>query len=328
MLVMLSITFFGVFGFMLLEGYRFLDALYMVVITITTIGYHEIAPLSDQGKMFNILLIIISFSTFTYALARLTQYVASGEMASFFKNRNQMQQLNAMNGHVVICGFGRNGQQAAKTLKAHKIPFVVIDKNIESIRSGLQDHPNLIYLQQDATEDETLIMARVDKARALLITLPEDADNVFIVLSARSLSSGLQIISRATNQSATAKLYKAGASNVIMPDMIGGTHMATLVSKPDVLEFIDFLSGEDGESIHIESVAYDKLPPAIRDKTLGEIMEWKKTGVNCIGIKDRDGRFFINPPFTTPIHQGMRVIVLGTREQITAMKTNVDSIEN
>ncbi len=119
-------------------------------------------------------------------------------------------------------------------------------------------------------------MARVDKARALLISLPEDADNVFIVRSARSLNSSLQIISRASNQSVTAKLYKAGASNVIMPDMIDGTHMATLVSEPDVLEFIYFFSGEGGESIHIEPVAYDKLLPAVQDKTLGDIMEWKK----------------------------------------------------
>jgi voltage-gated potassium channel len=147
---------------------------------------------------------------------------------------------------------------------------------------------------------------------------------VFIVLSARSLNPHLQIISRASNQSATAKLYKAGANSVIMPDMIGGTHMATLVSKPDVIEFIDFLSGEDGEAIHIEAVGYDKLPWAIRDKTLKDIMDWKKTGVNCIGIKDKNGKFCINPPDDIVISQGMKVIVLGTREQIISMQKNVE----
>lgn len=323
LLIIFCVMVIGIIGFMILEGYRFLDAVYMVVITITTIGYHEVAPLSDAGKVFNILLILVSFSTFTYALARLTQYVVSGELSNYFKNRNMMQQLAMMKEHVVICGFGRNGQQAAKTLRAQKIPFVVIDKNESSLNIGQTDQPGLVYLHADATEDEVLIQAGVERARALLVTLPEDADNVFIVLSARSLNANLQIISRASNTGASAKLYKAGASNVIMPDMIGGTHMATLVSKPDVLEFIDFLSGEDGESIHIESVSYDMLPETIKDKSLGVIMDWKKTGVNCIGIKDGNGRFVINPPTTTLVQKGMKVIVLGTREQISEMKANV-----
>ncbi|HTM93869.1 MAG TPA: TrkA C-terminal domain-containing protein, partial [Flavisolibacter sp.] len=118
-------------------------------------------------------------------------------------------------------------------------------------------------------------------------------------------------------------LYKAGADNVVMPDMIGGTHMATLVSKPDVIEFIDFLSGEDGEAIHIEAVSYNKLPAAVRDKSLKQIMDWKRTGVNCIGIKDEHGKFFINPPEDIVIKKGMKVIVLGTKDQIAEMKRNV-----
>jgi voltage-gated potassium channel len=295
----------------------------MVIITITTIGYHEVHTLSAEGRIFNIFLIILSFSTITYVLARATQYIASGEMSTYFKNRHLMQSLSKMNEHVVICGFGRNGQQAAKTLKAHKIDFVVIEKSGDAINDWLENDPNLVYMIDDATEDDALIKAGVERAKALLITLPEDADNVFIVLSARSLNEKMQIISRASNPGASAKLHKAGADNVIMPDVIGGTHMATLISKPDVLEFIDFLSGEDGESIHIESVSYKKLPTAIRDKTLKEIMDWKRTGVNCIGIKDEYGKFKINPPDSTVISQGMKVIVLGTLDQIAEMKMNV-----
>lgn len=157
----------------------------------------------------------------------------------------------------------------------------------------------------------------------MITTLPEDANNVFIVLSARSLNPTLQIISRASNYSATAKLHKAGADNVIMPDMIGGTHMATLVSKPDVVEFINYLSGEDGESIHIESVAYDKLPAHLKNTSLKDIINWKKTGVNCIGVKDEKGKFYINPPDTTIISNGMKIMVLGTRNQIIEMKKNI-----
>jgi voltage-gated potassium channel len=323
LLLLVLVLLFGVMGYVIIEGYSFFDALYMAVITIATIGYHEVRPLSEGGKAFNIVFIITSFVTFTYVLARITQSIANGELTYYFNKKRLMQELEKMQGHVIICGFGRNGQQAAKTLKAHKLSFVVIEKNEEAMKHHKHVDPELVYVSGDATEDELLIRAGIEKARAVLITLPEDADNVFIVLSARSLNSNIHIVSRASSQSATTKLYKAGANNVVMPDMIGGNHMATLVSKPDVIEFIDFLSGEDGEAIHIEAVGYNKLPAAIRDKSLKQIMDWKKTGVNCIGVKDENGKFCINPPEDIVITKGMKVIVLGTRDQIADMKRNV-----
>lgn len=323
LLLLVFVVFFGVMGYVTIEHYTFFEALYMAVITIATIGYEEVRPLSDLGKAFNIIFIITSFITFTYVLARITQSIASGDLAYYFNKKRLMQDLEKMQNHVIICGYGRNGQQAAKTLRAHKIPFVIIEKNDEAIRHQKHDDPSLVYLSGDATEDELLIKAGIEKARSVLITLPEDADNVFIVLSARSLNPHIHIVSRASHQSATIKLYKAGANNVVMPDMIGGTHMATLVSKPDVIEFIDFLSGEDGEAIHIEAVSYNKLPSPIRDKTLKQIMDWKKTGVNCIGVKDLNGKFCINPPEDIVISNGMKVIILGTKDQIAEMKKNV-----
>jgi voltage-gated potassium channel len=322
-LLLVLVLLFGVMGYVIIEGYNFFDALYMAVITIATIGYHEVKPLSDTGKAFNIVFIITSFITFTYVLARITQSIASGELTYYFNKKRLMQELEKMQDHVIICGFGRNGQQAAKTLKAHKLNFVVIEKNEEAMKHHKHDDPSLVYLAGDATEDDMLIRGGIAKAQSVLVTLPEDADNVFIVLSARSLNPDIHIVSRASSQSATAKLYKAGADNVIMPDMIGGTHMATLVSKPDVIEFIDFLSGEDGEAIHIEAVGYNKLPPDIRDKPLKHIMDWKKTGVNCIGVKDENGKFCINPPEDIVITKGMKVIILGTKDQIAEMKRNV-----
>jgi voltage-gated potassium channel len=257
-------------------------------------------------------------------LARVTQYVASGEMALYFKNRQLMLAIGKMENHAIICGFGRNGQQAAITFRAHKVNFVVIEKNAEKINECLVGDSSLIYINGDATDDDVLAKAGIQRAKALVIALPEDADNVFIVLSARSLNPGIQIISRASQHGSAPKLKKAGADYVIMPDKIGGTHMATLVSKPDVVEFIDFLSGEEGGSINIESVDYEKLPPEIKDQSLKAIMEWKKTGVNCIGIKDMEGKFVINPPENTIIEKGMKVIVLGTKTQIDEMKHNVE----
>ena len=208
-------------------------------------------------------------------------------------------------------------------LKAHDEPFIVIEKDEHLVQKIEADGENFLHLEGDGTDDEVLKMAGIEKAKALITTLPIDAQNVFIVLSARALNSKIQIISRASDASSVAKMKKAGADNVIMPDSIGGTHMATLVSKPDVVEFIDFLSGEEGQSIHMESVAYDQLPHVIKDKTLREVMNWNKTGVNCIGVKNVEGKFIINPPENIQINPGMKVIVLGTKDQIMSMKNNI-----
>lgn len=318
------ITISGVVGFMLIEGYRFLDAVFMTIITITTIGYGEVHPLSDAGRIFAIFLILISFSTITYSLARLTQFIVSGEMKEYFINKKIMNTLDSLSNHVIICGFGRNGQQAAKTLIGHKIDFVVVDRDSNNINQFKHnEHKSLLYINGDATEDVVLKDAGIDRAASLICALPTDADNVFIVLSARALNSKLQIISRASNATSIPKLKKAGASNVIMPDRIGGTHMATLVSKPEVVEFIDFLSGEEAESINIESIDFKVLPKEIQPTTLSNIMQWKTTGVNCIAIKDANGKFIINPPIDFLVEEGMKMIVLGTKSQIAAMKQNV-----
>jgi voltage-gated potassium channel len=266
--------------------------------------------------LFNILLIISSFATFAYALAKLTQYVVDGEINKFFKNRKIMSAINELNDHVIVCGYGRNGKQAAKILENHKVKFVVIENDDERIEHELSKKNKMLYLKGDATDDEVLLNAGINNAKALITALPDDADNVYIVLSARSLNSSIQIISRASNPGSETKLRKAGANNVISPDKIGGTHMATLVSKPDVIEFIDYLSGEEGDSIHLESVGYEILPAELRDKNLQEIMAWRKTGVNCIGIKDAEGKFVINPPGSTLINAAMKVIVLGTANRL------------
>ena len=317
----------GTLGFYIIEPtFSFLDALYMTVITIATIGYGETHTLSEAGRVFNIIFIISSFATFTYVLARMTQYILSGEMAAYFKNRKLMNKIEALDKHVIICGFGRNGRQAAITLQSHNEEFVVIESKEKSISEYIEEHPDFIYVHGNATEDNILKRAGIEKAKALICTLPVDADNLFIVLSARSLNNDLQIISRASEINTIQKLKKAGANNVIMPDKIGGTHMATLISKPDVIEFIDYLSGEEGQSISMESVGYETFPQRLKDQSLSAIMQWKKTGVNCIGIKDDEGKFVINPPDETIITSGMRVIVLGTRKQIDAMKKNISEV--
>ncbi len=295
----------------------------MTTITVTTAGFAEVRPLTETGRLFTTFLLIFSWGALAFVLTRITQYIISGEVNKFFKNRKIMTSIEKIRNHVVICGFGRNGQQAAHTLRVHGQPFVVIENQEALMEKMMVEDHALLFIIGDGTDDEVLKRAGVERARALITTLPEDADNVFIVLSARSMTPKIQIISRASGNNSIVKLKKAGADSVIMPDKIGGTHMATLVSKPDVIEFIDYLSGEEGESINMESVGYEQLPKGIRDRTLKDIMGWKKTGVNCIGIKTIDGKFVINPPEEVLISAGMKVIVLGTRQQIEEMKGNI-----
>jgi len=322
-LILLGIFIASIIGYAVIEKYTFLDAVYMTTITVTTAGFQEVRPLSDGGKIFTTTLLIASWASFAFALTRITQFVTSGEINKYFKTRRIMKEADKLHDHVIICGYGRNGQQACHTLKIHNVPFVVIEKDEARMEQLTNDNHDLIFFTGDATEDWVLKKAGIDKAKALITALPEDADNVFIVLTARSLNNNIRIISRASKQSSIQNLKKAGADNVIMPDRIGGIHMATLVSKPDVIEFIDFLSSEDGEPIHIESVDYNHLPDAIKNKQLYEVMNWKKTGVNCIGIKNREGKFVINPPQDVIIEKGMKVIVLGTKWQIDEMKGNL-----
>ena len=308
---------------MIIENMSILDAMYMTTISITTVGYREVHPLSDAGKVFTMFLLITSWATFAFAISRITQFVISGEINNYFKTRKLMKDVSKLENHVILCGYGRNGHQAARMLKTHNVPFIVIEKDKQLMQKMESEGEKILHLEGDSTEEEVLKDAGVERARALITTLPIDAQNVFIVLTARDLNPGLRIISRASEASSVSKLKKAGATNVIMPDFIGGTHMATLVSKPDVIEFIDYLSGEEGEGIHIESVDYRQLPEKVQDKTLRDVMDWNKTGVNCIGVKSTDGKFLINPPDNILITPGMKVIVLGNREQIVKMKGNL-----
>ncbi len=322
-LILQFIVVVGVAGYMLIEKSTLLDALFMTTISITTVGYGEVIPLSESGKWFTIFLLITSWGTFAFAITRITQFVVSGELNQYFKTRRLMKDISHLEDHVIICGYGRNGHQAGRILRAHDVPFVVIEKNEALIHKLEAEGEKLLHLEGDSTDDDMLRLAGIERAKALITTLPVDAENVFIVLSARSLNPDMQIISRASEAASVPKLKKAGATNVIMPDSIGGTHMATLVSKPDVVEFIDYLSGEQGQSIHMESVTYEDLPEELKGKTLRDVMNWNRTGVNCIGIKDAQGRFQINPPDSTYIVGGMRIIVLGTRSQIMEMKSNL-----
>ncbi len=324
--ILLLIMLVGTTGFILFEHYTVIDALYMTTITLATIGYNEVEPLSEGGKIFNIIFIISSFAVFAFIIGSLTRDIVSGDMARHLKNRKFMNAITKFAGHVIICGFGRHGQQAAEVLLSNKRDYVVIDKDDVHMKNWLEEDKKLVYIHGDATDDEILIKAGIMKAKAVLLTLPTDADNVFTVLSIRAMNPSIIIISRAQLKSSVGKLKSAGADHVILPELIGGAYMASLVSKPDVIELINSLWSDQKESANIESVSYENLPVELRGKSIQEIVNGMNTGVNCLGIKDKDGKFFINPLQDTIIEDGMKIILFGSLPQITDLKNVVTGL--
>ncbi|MES1223437.1 MAG: potassium channel protein [Bacteroidota bacterium] len=309
----------GVIGFMSIEHFTLVEAFYMTIITVATVGFQEVHPLSEGGRLFTAFLIITSFGTFAYAITSISQYVLDGEFRNYFKSYRVNTVIQKLENHIVICGYGRNGKQAAQVFKNKKQRFVVIEKSKELFTTFSQTNIDL-FVEGDATQDEVLQKAGIEKARALITTLPIDADNLFIVLSARALNPKLTIISRASDDNSDRKLKTAGADNVIMPDKIGGAHMASLVMQPDVMEFVDFITGQGGDNIKLEEITFEHLPPEFKNKTIRELEIRNKSGANIIGFKTASSEYIVNPSPDTKMIADAKLFVLGTSEQINRLK--------
>jgi len=307
----------GVTGYMVIEGDSFLNALYMTIITISTVGFGEIHQLSQGGKIFTIFLIISSFTTYAYALTTLSTHFFEGQLHILLKGYKS-KTIKKMENHVVVCGFGRNGRQVIDELIAHGHQFVVIDKDHEMV----SEHPEYssYFIEGDATEDDVLIKANIKTAKSLITTLPIDADNLYVVLTARALNPDLVIVSRGSGDLAEKKLRMAGVDSVVMPEKVGGAHMASLVANPDIVEFLDHLSVHSDDPTILEEIVCKDLPDDARRKTIFEIGIRRKTGANIIGFKTPDGRYVLNPGPDTKVSKGSKLFVLGTPEQISKMR--------
>jgi voltage-gated potassium channel len=312
LLLLGGLTLISTFGYMLIEDYGFLDALFMTVITVASVGYNEVKPLSDAGRIFTIFVIAINLGLFTYFITWLSRYFFDLEFIKKYKLINMDNKIQHLSNHVIICGFGRNGKESAQVLFDNKIPFVVLEEKGEP---GKEVNFEVVhFLKGDATQDEVLIEAGIKNARALITTLPVDADNLFVVLTAKQLNSKLTIISRASQDSSVNKLKIAGANNVIMPDKIGGAHMATLVMLPDVVEMLSMLSTRNNNQFRVAELRAQK------STTLLELDLWRKTNCTIIGVKDEENRYSINPTSSYIIQPGERLIVMGSDEQIAEAK--------
>lgn len=317
--LLLSLLMLGILGFKLMSNYSWIDSIYMTVITITTVGFGEVQPLDDVAKMFTVLLILASVVIVGYALTVITEYILSKNNLEELKLKKMQKKIDGLTNHIVICGFGRNGKQAAKKLTAYKKPFVIIEQDKEIIDKFQTD--DIPFVLGNANEDETLLQAGIDRAETIICALPNDADNLFVVLSARQLNSNMRIISRASQETSYEKLKLAGANNVILPDRIGGDHMASLVVLPDLIEFIDNLSIVGQSNINIEEISTEKLYNTSEVRTIKDLDLRHKTGCTVIGYKDGNGEYIVNPEAELRLVPNSKIIVLGRPEQIQKLNT-------
>ena len=318
-LVLLNVVFLmGIFGFKFGYDYDWIDAVYMTVITITTVGFGELHPLSPSEKVFTSFLILSSIFILGYAIKVISEYILSKNNIGNLRQKKVQKKINTLEDHIIICGYGRNGKQAVHKLEAYNHPFVVIEQDEEIIERYQED---ILFLHGNANEDEILVQAGIERASTLICALPSDADNLFIVLSARQMNSNLKIISRASEETSYKKLKLAGADNVIMPARIGGDHMAALIVVPDLVEFLDNLtvSGEE-DSINVEQIAFEKVCPTGEEKAIFDLDLRKKTGCSIIGYKNAHGEYIVNPEPSTVLHQDSKLIVIGRPNQIESLK--------
>lgn len=311
--LMITVLMIGVMGYRYISDYTWLDALYMTIITVTTVGFMEVKPLNAEAKIFTVMLIISSVIIFSFALSVISEYILSRNSLQLLKKKKVRNQINSLNNHVIVCGFGRNGMQAAERLKAYKRPFIVIERDKEIIEKYENE---VLFVEGDANEDNVLIESGVERANYLIATLPDDADNLFVVLSARQLNQNLFIISRASKVTSQKKLQLGGANKVIMPDKIGGDHMASLVVIPDLITFMDKLSMEGEHTTNLEEVAIEDFSDQVDCNSLRDLDLRRKTGCTIIGYIEPDGNYIINPEADMPLKPNSKVIVLGRPEQI------------
>ncbi|MBE7652254.1 potassium channel protein [Tenacibaculum finnmarkense] len=314
----LLILLIGIVGYMWLFEYSFIDALYMTIITITTIGFGEVHPFGTGEKIFTIGLIVSSLFTFGYAVSLFSEYLISGQFFDQLKTKKVQKKIEKLKGHTIVCGYGRNGKQAISKLHSYNQKLVVVEKYDDIIKE-LDEH-EILNIQGDATTDEALLKAGILNADYLITVLPSDADNLFVVLTASQLNKKCKIISRASEESSCSKLKIAGADNVIMPDKLGGAHMASLVVTPDVIEFVDRLTIEGDTTANLEEIQIDNLPTEYLNRTILDLDIRKKTGCTVIGYRRKNKEYIINPEASLSLKAGGSLIVLGRPEQIIKLR--------
>ncbi len=317
--LLLGVIVIGTVGYTIIEDFAFVNAFFMTIITVTTVGFETVEPLSDAGKIFTAFLIITSLGIFAYGITTLTRYILSGVFRNYYKQAKMKKRISKLSKHIIVCGYGRVGKQSTTELLEHNEKVVIVDKK-NTIIDQVQEKPALMYIHGDATQDEILTEAQINNAKALITTFPNDAENLFVVLTARQMNPTLTIISRAYDSKSDTKLKRAGATNVIMPDKVGGQRMAKLVSQPDVVEFIEYIMLQSNRESGIEELSCSQLASCFANKSIRELDIRNVSGANIVGIRLADGNYIINPSPEIVLTAKDKLFVLGNRNQIENLR--------
>jgi voltage-gated potassium channel len=307
----------GTLGFVLIEHYPVFDAFYMTLITVTTVGYAEIHPLSKAGRIFNSCLILFGVITMLLAVGAMTQTIIELELNQFFGRRRVKGMIDKLEGHIILCGFGRVGRGAADELRQAGLPFVVIDNNEERVERAMKE--GMLAVLADASRDETLRDVGIERARGLIATLSSDADNLFLIMTAKSLNSKLQLSARVAEESSEQKMRRAGANFVFAPYNSTGHRMAQAIVRPHVQQFLDFTTRNLGFDVGIEQVQVGHRC-AFAGKSLEEMAIRRETGVIVLAIRKGSGEMLFNPPAETCVVSGDYLIAMGETQGLRKLE--------
>src|SRR5579864_61355 len=307
----------GTIGFIVIEGYPPFDAFYMTIITISTVGYTEIHQLSYAGRVFNSFLIFFGVTIMLLAVGGMTQAIIELELNQYFGKRRNKKMIDKLHGHYIVCGFGRVGRGAASELKRAGVPFVVVDKNEDRVEWAMKE--GMLAALADATDDGTLRDAGIMRAKGLIATLQSDADNLFVILSAKALKPSLLVSARIATEETERKMRLAGADYVFAPYDMTGYRMAQVMLKPHVFQFIDFTTKSLGLDVGIEQVRVPASSEFVA-KSLEEMQIRKELGVIVLAIRKSDGRMLFNPPADAGIAAGDHLIVMGEAQGLRRLE--------
>lgn len=307
----------GVVGYVAIEGWSVWDALYMTVITVTTVGYRELHPMSRQGEAFTMVLLMGGVATVLYTFSFFMANLVEGDLQERWQKRRHARMLEELEHHFIVCGFGRMGHIIAAEFARQRIPFVLIERDAERMQEAL----DLGYLavEADASREDVLRRVRIDRARGLIAAVSTDAENVYAVLTARLMRPDLFIIGRAETADAKTKLQKAGADRVISPYHIGGVHLAQTALRPAVVDFVQLATSSEHLELAMEQIRIDRRS-ALAGQTLVQANLRQRYGVIVVGIKRADGRMEFNPASDASMDADDDLVVLGRPEQLQELE--------
>ncbi|MEH1942310.1 MAG: potassium channel protein [Nostoc sp.] len=307
----------GTSWYSLVEGWSWEDAAYMTVITLATVGYGETHPLGSRGRLFTIALILLGVVNIGYIVNRFTEAIIQGYFQEGIRLQQQRRLMESLTEHYIICGFSRTGRQIAKEFRAEDAPFVVIDADMESVQRA-QTEGYTAY-QGDATLDDTLLKVGIERAICIVAALPSDAENLYIVLSAKTLNQAIRVIARASTEEALQKLRRGGADEVISPYITGGKRMAAAALRPQVLDFVDgILTGADRQ-LYMEEFLLDPAFCPFVGQSLQKARLRSQSGALVLAIRRVDGTLIGGPTGDTVLMPGDRLIGMGTAEQLRSL---------